>query len=381
VTALARTFRRHPRWYLAGALLLVILIVVAVLVAARSAGPAPETAVARVDTLSRTVAVTGTLEPSQRADLDFPAGGQVATVDVEVGQEVTAGQVLASVDAASLPGQVAQAESSLASARARLTADRDADASSAQIDADQAAIDAAQAQLDVARQNAAEATLTAPFAGTVAAVNVTVGERVSAGGSGVGSGGGSAAASAGAGAAGAASAASAASAVTTGAEAAVVVVSTGSYVVDATVDDTQVGLLEAGQVAGITPSGAATPVPGAVASVGLVATSTSGVASYPVTLTVTGSPPGLHLGSSAQAEITIEEIPDVLLVPTAAVRGSGAETSVVVLERGTEVTRPVTVGAASGGRTQITTGLVSGEQVVLPAAQRAPATGGFGGPR
>jgi multidrug efflux pump subunit AcrA (membrane-fusion protein) len=387
MTVIVRAFRRHPGWYISAFVVVLLVVVATVWLAGRSAATAePELATARTGTLDRTVVITGTVQPSQRADLNFPAGGEVVSVTVTVGQQVAAGQPLAAVDAASLSGQVAQARSALASAEARLAADRDAGASSSQIAADRAAVDSAQAQLDVAVENESAATLTAPFAGTVAAVNVTVGEQVSAGGL---SSGGSASGSSGATSAAGGNGGSAAAALAAGGSgasgttdgAAVVVVSTGSYIIEATVDDTQVGQLQPGQQANITPNGAVTPIPGTVESVALVATSTSGVASYPVTITVTGSPPGLHIGSSAQVEVVTERITNAVLVPSAAVRGSGADATVQVAGPDGPLTRPVTVGVTSGGRTQILSGLASGDQVLLPVAAEAPAPSGglFGG--
>ncbi len=365
MTVIVRAFRRHRRRYVAGAVLLVLVAgaVVLVLVRTSATAPTPQLATARTGTLSRTVSVTGTIEPARRADLAFTVGGQVVAVDVAVGQQVAVGQSLAAIDAASLPGQVAQARATRASAQARLAADRTAGASSTQIDADTASITAAQAQLDVARRNESQATLTAPFAGTVAAVNVTVGQRVSAGASNT----------SGAAASGAAVAGSA------GSEPDVVVVSTGSYIVDAAVDDTQVGQIAAGQTADITPNGTRAPIAGTVASVGLVATSTSGVASYPVTISVTGSPPNLHIGATAQVEIATQRIDDAVLVPSAAVHGSGAAAAVTVMDSGRQVGRSVVVGATAEGRTQITQGLAAGEQVVLPLTGPARSGGGFGG--
>ena len=61
----------------------------------------------------------------------------------------------------------------------------------------------------------------------------------------------------------------------------VVVVSTGSYVVNTTVDSTQVGQIKVGDQATITVSGSTTPVYGTVGSIGLLATTTSGVAPSP----------------------------------------------------------------------------------------------------
>ena len=54
-----------------------------------------------------------------------------------------------------------------------------AGASAAQVNADNAALASANAELAEAQQNLSKATLTAPFAGTVAAVTLTVGQQIS----------------------------------------------------------------------------------------------------------------------------------------------------------------------------------------------------------
>ncbi len=177
-----RSWSRRVRWIVVAAVVVVVVVVVvgvvlAVTLPGSSAGPAPTLVRAQVGTLRTTVGATGTIAPAQRADLDFGVSGQVTSVSVTVGQQVAAGATLATVDSAGLPGQVAQANASVASAQAKV--DADSGASAAQRNADAAALSAAQAQLAVARRNLSQATLTAPFAGTVAAVNVTAGQQVS----------------------------------------------------------------------------------------------------------------------------------------------------------------------------------------------------------
>ncbi|MDE1924752.1 MAG: HlyD family efflux transporter periplasmic adaptor subunit [Patescibacteria group bacterium] len=63
---------------------------------------------------------TGTVEPAENPNLAFESGGRVARVNVAVGQTVAQGQVLASLDTASLSAQRAQAEASLESQQAKL---------------------------------------------------------------------------------------------------------------------------------------------------------------------------------------------------------------------------------------------------------------------
>ena len=93
-------------------------------------------------------------------------------------------------------------------------------------------------------------------------------------------------------------------------------VSTGSYIVNTTVGSTQVGELKVGDQATVTVSGSTTPVYGTVGSIGLLATTTSGVSTFPVVIDVTGSPTGLYGGSSATVSIITEELQDVVVVPT-----------------------------------------------------------------
>ena len=67
-----------------------------------------------------TVTATGNLEPRNQVDIGSELSGTMRTVNVDVNDEVKAGQVLAVLDTTRLNAQVLQAESSLASAQARV---------------------------------------------------------------------------------------------------------------------------------------------------------------------------------------------------------------------------------------------------------------------
>ncbi len=324
-------------------------------------------------TLDQSVASTGTVEPAQQADLSFVVSGVVAAVDVSVGQKVTAGETLATLDPTQLDATLAQAQATLALDQAKLSSDQAADASAAQLDADEAAVVSAQAQVSSAQADVSDAALTSTITGTVASVGVSVGESVGAGGSTAG--GSTAGGSTAGGSAGTSAAASS--------TAQFVVVSTGSFVVDTSVDDSQVGRVAAGDQAVVTVAGSTTAVYGTVGSVGLEATASSGVASFPVVVDVTGSPAGLYGGTSANVTIITKVLQDVLEVPTLALRSSTAGgVTVDVLEQGHQVARAVTVGIAAGGETQVVHGLTVGEQVVVPllrATRPGAAGSGRGG--
>jgi multidrug efflux pump subunit AcrA (membrane-fusion protein) len=356
-----------------------------------AATPTYELVAAASSTLRQTVSSTGTIEPAQQANLNFATSGQVTAVEVTVGEKVTAGKVLAKVSSASLSADVAQAEATEASDAAKLSSDQAAGSAvtTAQLTADETAVTAAENQVTDAKQALAEANLTSPITGVVAAVSLSVGQDVSGagstgssgGGSGSGTGGSAAGGSSSAGSAGASSSAASGSGSSSSSSAQVVVISTSSYVVNGTVDDTEVGSVQAGDQAQIVPDGATTPVYGLVSSVGLIASTTSGVATYPVTIAVTGNPGGLYPGASATLTLIVKQLTNATTVPTGALHYTSGGAEVYEMANGRQVAHPVTVGMTSDGETQILSGLSVGTDVVVPrlrAGGTGSTTGGTG---
>jgi multidrug efflux pump subunit AcrA (membrane-fusion protein) len=66
----------------------------------------------------------GTVRAAERASLGFPLPGKVATIEVEVGDLVRRGQVLARLDPVPLELRLRQAQADLDRARAALSAER-----------------------------------------------------------------------------------------------------------------------------------------------------------------------------------------------------------------------------------------------------------------
>ena len=132
---------------------------------------------------------------------------------------------------------------------------------------------------------------------------------------------------------------------------------TSTWVVDASVSSSDLGRLKKGLQATITPTGATENIFGTVRSVGVVASSSSsGTATFPVVIDVTGTPEGLHAGTTATVAITVKQLTDVLTVPTQAVRTTNGATTVQLSTDGTVTTTPVTVGGVYGTSTVITKG-------------------------
>jgi HlyD family secretion protein len=81
---------------------------------------APETATVKRGTLTQTVSASGTIKARPQVDLTFQSLGQIKRLDVQVGDRVQAGQVLARLDTTDLELAVAQAQVSLDSAKTKL---------------------------------------------------------------------------------------------------------------------------------------------------------------------------------------------------------------------------------------------------------------------
>ncbi|KQY24164.1 RND transporter [Cellulomonas sp. Root485] len=314
---------------------------------AASAESVTRTVAASLTTMQKSVSGSGTLTPSVHQDVSFEVTGTVNAVPVAVGQTVTVGQPLATVDTLQLTADLLQAKATLADAQAKL-----ADASgSAQVAAAQAQVDVARSGVDTAQSAMDGATLTAPVAGLLTAVNVEVGDAVGS------------------------SAGPSASGET---EAQFTIVGTDAWQVEVTVSDADVALVEVGDQAEVTLDGATEPVFGTISAIGLLSTSDTGVAAYPVTVAVTGDQEGLHDGVAAEVELVYERRTDVLTVPSLAVTTAADGTTTVQQTDadGELVDVPVTTGETSGNVTEITEGLAEGDEVVL--AVFTPGTGGTG---
>jgi RND family efflux transporter MFP subunit len=318
-----------------------------------SAAASATTAAVTRQTIEQTVSADGTLAARKTRDQGFAVAGTVTGVAVDEGDDVSKGQVLATIGRAQLVAARTAAASSLDAAIQQLD-DDDAGASDVQVAADQAAIVAARATLTDARRAVEDATLRAAISGTVTSVGISKGDR-----------------------AGSESpdASSADSADTGGT---ITIVSSGTYVVDATVAAEDADQLEKGLQAEITVTGVDGTIYGTVSEVGLVAqTNDSGAAVFPVTIAVTGRQKDLYAGVSATASIIVKQVPDVLTVASRALTTKDGKTYVTKLVDGTEVETEVETGETYGMSTEITSGLEEGDQVVVPGF--AGFDGGAGG--
>jgi HlyD family secretion protein len=73
-----------------------------------------------VQSTAGNITANGVLQPARQVTLGFDVGGNIESIEVEVGENVEAGQTLAALDATDLRRAVARAELELETARARL---------------------------------------------------------------------------------------------------------------------------------------------------------------------------------------------------------------------------------------------------------------------
>jgi multidrug efflux pump subunit AcrA (membrane-fusion protein) len=355
---------------------MIVAVVIALLVIGGGAGwaatrsssspaAAPTLVSATSSTIRDSVSAAGTLAPAHRADLSFAVSGTVISLPVAAGDQVRAGAILATVSSTSLASAVTSALANMNATQDQLTAQQGAGSSAVQIASTQAQLADAQGKLTDARTALTAASMVSPIAGTVAQVNIAIGDKVGN------------ASSAGASSSAAGTSSSASSAASSSSTAQIVVISTTSWVVQASVGSTDLPKLKKGLQAEITPTGSATKIFGTVKSIGIVASSSSsGSATFPVTIIVTGSPKGLYAGGAADVVIIVKQLDNLLTVPTNALHTESGKTVVHQMSNGAQVSTPVKVGTTYGAVTQILSGLKAGDKVVGTAFRFGGSTGG-----
>jgi membrane fusion protein, macrolide-specific efflux system len=315
-----------------------------------------------------TVSASGSVQSASTANADFATAGTVTEIDVKVGDSVGKGQTLAKVDPTAAQDSLNTARANLNSAQQALARARASGTTdNATIAADQAQVAADQSTVDSAQRALDGTVLKAPMAGTITAVNGSVGASSSSS-SGASGGGGSGQSSGGSGAA-----TSSSSGFVQLADLTQMQIGTYFAEVDAT-------RLKAGQAATVTWSaltGARTT--GKLTSISPTATVQNNVNSYLVLVSLDKLPDGIRIGQTVTASVIVGEADGVLRLPTAAVRSVGGRFVVQLASGGTV---PVQVGVQGDTFDEITGGLTEGQLVVIPrqtSTTGTNGTGGFGG--
>lgn len=345
----------------------------------------PATAEVTRGTVRKTVMAAGVIEAASLVSVGAQVGGQVQSLPVELGQLIKAGDLVAQIDPEDQQTDLLRAQAALAQIEAQILAQQATireselalDRKQQLIDRNlspQQELETAQAQLDIARATlkATEASRTqaelsvesarialertrilAPIDGTVVARVVREGQTINA------------------------------------AQSSPVVIKIArldTMVVKAEISEADVVNVAPGQPATFTLSGApdrrftATlraiePAPPSIATADEV--DTSKAVYYYAALEVPNPEGILRIGMTAEVTIVLDEAPDVLTVPTAAIAVGRDGQRVVQLyqdQGGAAVARAVEVGLTTADRSEIVAGLQEGDRVLTGGTAAAPDT-------
>jgi RND family efflux transporter MFP subunit len=365
------------------------------------------------------VSATGPVASTAVYNLNFPTPAKLTELDVSLGQQVQAGQVLAKIDPTALQDAVNQAQASANSSwtnyqnailnlndvkaqnnpcpttgnppKTQAQCTQAIDQAQEQVNSDWSQYQVVLAQLQTAQDNLGGATLTAPAAGTVVSINGVIGQTVGSGG-GSGSGGSS------------------------GSSAFIVLENLSQLSITAQVNEADIASVKVGQTASFTVEAyPGDTFHGSVTAISPIGQTSSSVVTYPVTISVdTSNLNGANLlpGMTATLQITTQERIGVVLLPNKALTfartllatgqissgqirsllanaaqnaGSqtqqGTPTFVVELKNGKLTPKIIYTGLTNGTNTEVISGLADGEQVVSGqvGATATTTTGGTGG--
>ena len=352
-------------------------------------------------TMTRSVVATGKIEPITKVEIKSKANGIIERLHTEVDQVVDAGAVLVELDKENLHARVREARANLQAARAALEAAQallqkdtvEAEApdvafaqrnfqranqlhaqklvspqalddargalelaenrrsmarvqlgvSRAKVAEAQANVAQARAAVERAEEELANATIKAPIRGTVLTRDVEIGSPVSS--------------------------------ILNMGSAATLVMTLGDInqvFVRGKVDEVDIGRVRLGQPARITvETFKDRKFDGKVTQISPIGAEKDNVTTFEVKVSIDNPGNELKANMTANAEIVLEEFPDSLIVPEAAISYDAERnpTVEVVDEKADEGRRKVAIktGVGNGTRTQVLDGLKAGDKVILPS--------------
>ena len=348
----------------------------------------------------RSVVATGKIEPITKVEIKSKANGIIERLSVDVDHHVEAGQVLAELDKETLRARLREARANLEAARAAFSAaeaqaakhDIEAEAPEvafaksafdrakslneqklvseealdqahttydqavnrqraaasqaligrAKVNEARAQVAQAEAAVERAEEEMANATIKAPIRGTVLTRDVEIGSPVS-------------------------------SILNLGANASLVMTigDIQQVFVRGKVDEADIGLVRLGMPARITTESFKDKVfQGKVTQISPIGVEKDNVTTFEVEVSIVNAGQELKANMTANAEIVLEEHPDTLIVPEAAISyDTEKKASVDVADPAAETGRrrvPVTLGIGNGTKTEVLTGVMQGQKVVVP---------------
>jgi HlyD family secretion protein len=200
----------------------------------------------------------------------------------------------------------------------------------------------AETRVTLAEAAVAQASLTAPFSGTVTDLDVMTGDIVSAG------------------------------------KVALRIDDLSRLYIELTISEMDIPSVKVGQEATVVFDAISDKEYHAVVTqISMVASISQGVVNYPVTVQITDADSSILPSMTAAVNIIVEKAEDVLTVPNNALRTSNGQRSVTVLFEGQQISVPVTVGLAGDSTSEVISDqLREGDTVVLNSTSTISSGGG-----
>lgn len=336
-----RAKRKLGRWMV---LLLLIVAVAAYVGSNRPWEAKPKAVSAEIVTsgpVSQVLAVNGRVAARQSVTVRAAVSAQALAVAADVGDVVSAGDLLVRLDASLVTAQVEQARSSL---DAQVVKEQQAEANATRSQAlgdntTRASREDAERSLDAARnetarlravleqseRQVAQYTISAPIAGTVLSRGVDQGQLVDA------------------------------------QTELFVIADTTDLVVETDVDELYSSRVKAGLKALLKPVGASVAQMGTVTFAAPSVDASTGGRAIKIAF---DEPLSLPVGLTVNANVIVDEVSDALSVPRAAIVTEGADSHVMVIEGGVAVARSIEFSDWPADRVIVTSGLAEGDVVI-----------------
>jgi HlyD family secretion protein len=367
-----------------GAVLVIVLAVVGFTRGGTKIDPSKLAKVEKGD-LAKSVVATGKIEPITKVEIKSKASGIVQKLYVEYGDRVKAGQLLAELDKEQIQAQVRESEAALVGAEAdyerskvdalgvdiptlkrayeraqgmakegvvsssalddaqrayELAVNKQAVAK-AQLAVNKAKVEQAKAQLANQRENLSYTTIVAPIDGIVLSRDVEVGDAVS-------------------------------SILVMGSAATLVMTigDTHEVYVKGKVDESDIGKVYLGQPARIKVESFKDKVfTGKVNKISPMGVEKDNVTTFEVRVSIDNFGGELKAAMTANAEIILEEHKNVLMIPEGAIIYDKEKKASVEVPAGNgkdgKKKLAINIGISNGAKTEVTSGLKEGEQVIL----------------
>ena len=297
--------------------------------------PAAETALVERGDLSMMIDASGSLIPHVEIGLAFTTGGRVAEMLATEGEQVEAGQPLLRLDTQDLQWQVGQARLAVSIAEYDLSDARDDYwEESNQVKRVKAKLEQAQVSLQQAEWRLEQATLKAPFSGTITTLNIDAGEMANSG------------------------------------QTVVILSDLSNLNVEINLDETDVARVAMSTPIVITVDAfPGTDLSGEIIEIASSADVQSGVVLYPVTIRLDPADLPLRPGMTVNVILTIEKRENTLFVPFRAVETEGGQAYLTrVTADGREAERvAVTMGLITDTQVEILSGINEGDVVTVYA--------------